>query len=166
MTTISSLQHCSVSTISKIRDSSFPNSSFLLQKAAGELWLAFKRRILHFQKGQTSLIHTNTNKLTSCKVTDQILLSTIGVKTVKTGYKIIFNTNKDSQKKKCCWFFSGFLVLSFKEDILQLPSHTGRKESGKFESSRQASAQEDWKGELHPPSAPFQPAPRSNSWQD
>lgn len=71
-------QHCSVSTVSKITDPSFPNSSSRLQKVAGELRLAFKRRILHFQRGQTTLIHTNTNQLTSCKVTHQILLSTIG----------------------------------------------------------------------------------------
>lgn len=105
-----SLRNCSVSTVSKIRDPSFPNSSSLFLKVAGELRLAFKRRILHFQRGQTKLIHTNTNQLTSCKVTDQLLLSTIGVKTVRTGYKEISNT-----KKKSCLFFIGFFVKSFRE---------------------------------------------------
>lgn len=89
-----SAQYCSVSTGSKITDPSFPNSSSWLQKVAGELRLTFKRRILHFQRRQTMLIHTNTNQLTSGKVKDQILLSIIGVKTVKTGYKEISNKEK------------------------------------------------------------------------
>lgn len=84
------------------------------------------------------VIHTNTNKLTSCKVTDQTLLSIIGVKTVKTGYKEISNT-----KKKSCLFLIAFFVMNFREIIVPLPSHTGWKEDGKLESSRQGSVQED-----------------------
>lgn len=85
---------------------------------AGELRLAFKRRILHFQRGQTKLIHTNTNQLTSCKVTDQILLSTIGVKTVKTGYKEISNT-----KKKVAYSSLGFLLGVLERDASASITH-------------------------------------------
>lgn len=78
---------------------------------------SFKRRILHFQKGQTLLVRTNTKKLTSSKVTDQILLSTIGVKTVKTGYKIFLIPAKSEEKKKVANSSVGLWFLFLKRII-------------------------------------------------
>lgn len=85
---------------------------------------SFKRRILHFQEGQTLLVRTNTKKLTSSKVTDQILLSTIDVKTVKTGYKIFLIPAKSEEKKKKLPILQRVFSSYFLKRILSSFHHT------------------------------------------
>lgn len=140
----------------KVTDPSFPSSSSWLLKVASELRLAFKRRILHFQRGQTKLIHTNTNQLTSCKVTDQILLSTIGVKTVKTGYKEISNT-----KNKKVAYSSLFFVMSFRERCSSFHHTVGGKKMTNLKAV--GKPQFRMTARLNSTLCSFQAAPRSNS---